>query len=233
MEALSNRRNILIALACVGGLGAAEILTPRRRLSLLGKRKLEDVLPRDLPGWISHDASDLVAPRQEGSLASRIYGQTVGRVYRHEATGFETMMLAAYGETQSRDLQLHRPESCYPAVGFAIKASAEVQTPLGGAAQLPTRRLVAEAPGRRESIVYWSRLGEYLPRGGMEQRVAVLRTAFSGYLADGLLMRVSAVGEPQKAFGQIDGFIADLLKATAPQARPALIGTRLSQAMTA
>lgn len=233
MEALSNRRNLLIAAACVGALGAAEFLTPRQRLSLLGKRKLEEVLPRDLPGWTSHDVSDLVAPREEGSLASRIYGQTVGRTYKHTETGFETMMLAAYGETQSRDLQLHRPESCYPAVGFTITQSQLNKTPLGGSAALPTRRLVAEAPGRRESIVYWSRLGEYTPLGGMEQRVDVLRTAFSGYLADGLLLRVSALGDPAQTFGKIDAFIVALLQATAPQARPALIGTQLSKAMTA
>jgi EpsI family protein len=228
----TSRRNLLIGFGCLGSLGAAEALRPRRHVSLLGGKTLNDVIPQTLPGWTSVDQTDLVKPREEDSLAARLYSQTVGRLYTETESGFRVMMLAAYGQTQSRDLQLHRPESCYPAVGFSISGSQPARIPLAGGKTLPARRLVAQLSTRRESIVYWSRVGEHIPLSGMEQRLDVLRTAFAGELADGLLLRVSALGaEPKLIFPQLEGFIVALLGAARPAVRPALIGHELSSAI--
>jgi EpsI family protein len=227
-----NRRDMLVGALCLGSAGAALALEPRRRLSLLGEAKMADVLPTTVAGWSSQDVSDLVAPKEEGSLASRLYGQTVGRLYRQDGTGAEIMMLAAYGATQSNDLMLHRPESCYPAVGYRIVSSEATRVPLAQAAAIPARRLVAEAPDRREAIVYWARLGEHLPVDGRSQRLDRVKTALRGYVTDGLLMRFSGLEQdPAVAFARIEAFIPAFVRATPPAGRPALVGTQLASAI--
>jgi EpsI family protein len=157
------RRDLLIGSACLAGAGVAYALVPRHHVSLLRGLTVEQTVPRAFGAWVSQDVSDLVAPKVEDSLAARLYGETVGRVYRGGDSGVEIMMLLAHGDTQSDDLQLHRPEICYPAFGFAISQSAVTDVALASRVTLPSRRLVADAPDRREIIIYWSRLGEYLP----------------------------------------------------------------------
>jgi hypothetical protein len=54
----------------------------------------------------------------------------------------------------------------------------------------------------------------------------------AGYIADGVLMRFSAIGnESERSFAKIKEFIPALLAATQPAARPALIGRTLSAAI--
>ena len=226
------RRDLIIAAACLGAAGAAYQLKPRRHVSLLGSFKMADIVPVQVGAWNSRDVSDLVAPRQEGSLMAQLYGEVVERVYQHAQTGAEIMMLLAYGDSETNDLQLHRPETCYPAFGFQLSANKSARLPLAGGGGLPARRLVADAPGRRECIVYWSRLGEFLPIDNDEQRVDRLRTAFSGYIADGVLARFSILSSDTSAgLATVESFFPALVASVAPAHRSALIGTRLANGM--
>lgn len=226
---MTSRRDLILGAACLVGAGAAFGLTPRKRVQLLAGGKLEDAIPRSFADWTSRDVSDLVAPKDEGSLAARLYNQTVGRVYEQTNSGRQLMMLAAYGQTQSNDLMLHRPETCYPSAGFRIVSNEAIKLTLPGGGQLPARKLVAEAPGRRESILYWSRLGEALPVSNREQRVDRVRAAMAGNVGDGLLMRLSGIGpDPGVVLAQLEAFIPLLLSAAPKSARPALLGTQLA-----
>lgn len=228
------RRDLLIGAACAAAGAAAYALKPRRRVSLQGSAKLEQIIPRQFGDWTSRDVSDLVAPQTPDSLAAKLYGETVGRIYQQASTENEVMMLLAHGDTQNNELQLHRPEVCYPAFGFAISDSTPIQLPLPGGITVPARRLIATAPGRQENIVYWSRLGEFLPRDGAEQRIDRLTTAMSGYVYDGLLARFSMLGsDPATAFAVVEKLIAQLVQAVPVQQRVGLIGTRLASAMAA
>jgi EpsI family protein len=229
------RRDLIVGAGCLAGAGVAYALQPRRRVSLLERGKtVEEIVPRAFGPWKSQDVSDLVAPKIEDSLASRLYGETVGRVYRNGGTGEEIMMLLAHGDTQSEDLQLHRPEICYPAFGFAISQSAVTDVDLGPNISLPSRRLVADAPDRRENIIYWSRLGEYLPLDRRQQQVDRLKTAMRGNIADGLLARFSMLAsDSMAAIGVIEGFIPLLVRATASDQRDVLIGTERAVALAA
>ncbi len=229
-----SRRDVLIASACAVAGGAALALKPRHHVALIGAKTMDVIVPRTVGAWSSRDVGDLVAPKTEGSLMAKLYSQTVQRIYQDASTGAEVMMLLAYGDTQSNDLQLHRPEVCYPAFGFAMSDSRPVQLPLAGAATLPSRQLVANAPGRRECIVYWSRLGEFLPINGNEQRADRLRTAMRGVVADGLLARFSMLGsDPVEVFGTLEAFIPSLLRTVAADQRAVLIGTERAMAMAA
>jgi len=220
------RRDFFIAGACVLGAGVAYELVPRRHVSLLGPTSVASIVPRQITGWTSRDVTDLVAPKIENSLASRLYGETVGRTYHSLTTGAEVMMLLAHGDTQSNDLQLHRPEICYPSFGFAISDNHPIDIALSSSVSVPSRSLVARAADRQETILYWSRLGEYLPIDRKQQQFDRLRTAMAGIVADGILARFSVAGmEPNAATAVMLTFIKALLLSVAPQHRSALIGT--------
>jgi EpsI family protein len=175
--------------------------------------------------------SDLIAPRED-SLAARLYGQTVGRVYSSSAGGPDVMMLLAYGDTQNDNLQLHRPEICYPFFGYAIVQSHPVDIGLGQGVTLPGRSLIAQAPDRRESILYWSRLGQYMPLTHNQQQADRLATAFRGEIADGVLARFSvADADPSDAATQMEKLIPALIQAVPANGRDVLIGSERAAAL--
>jgi len=228
------RRDLILGASCLLAAGAAYQLTPRRHLSLLGPRKMEAVIPTAFGAWTSQGDADLVKPVAEGSLAAKLYSQSISRVYSHASGREDVMVLIAYGDNQSDLLQLHRPEACYPAVGFNLVLNTPTTVPLGHGAMLPGRRVTAERSERRENIVYWTRLGEYLPTDGTAQGKARLETAMQGYIADGVLIRCSKLGpDDATAFQQLNGFIAEMVNAVASANRPALVGTALSRALVA
>ncbi len=229
---MTSRRDLILGGACLAGAGVAQGLIPRRHITLLNHDTVAAIVPRTLPGWTSRDVTDLVAPKIEGSLASRLYGETVGRVYQQTTSGSEVMMLLAHGDTQSDDLQLHRPEICYPAFGFAIFENHAVNIPLRASVGIPSRALLAKAPERQETIIYWSRLGEFLPTSRKEQQLDRLRTAMNGVVADGLLARFSVAGaDPAEASRLMLQFIPQLVLAVVSNKRAALIGGARAEAL--
>ena len=228
------RRDLLIGGACVAAAGAAYALTPRKRLVLLKGGTMADAIPIAFGDWSAENSDGLVQPKSEGDLAAALYSEMVGRIYHQASTGTAVMMLVAYGDTQSDMLQLHRPEACYPAVGFNLVSSIPGKLKLQGGAEVPVRRVVAAAQGRQENIVYWARMGEYLPASSREQRQVRLQTAMDGYVPDGGLIRFSIVGDDtEAAFKILDEFIPELLAAVPEKKLPALLGTRLAKTMVA
>ncbi|HEY0648187.1 exosortase C-terminal domain/associated protein EpsI [Phenylobacterium sp.] len=222
------RRDLVLAGLGVVALGTAEVLRPRKRLVLLKNGTIAEAIPPQFGNWISNNA-DLVSPEQAGRLAKTLYSETVGRAYDNTADGSTVLILAAYGDTQSDLLQLHRPESCYPAVGYSLALSQPTTVDIGGGQKLPGRRVIAKIEERVENIIYWTRLGERLPQGGGEQRDARLANAMDGFVADGILVRCSVVGESEQAFATLERFIPEMLRSVRTDLRPALIGTRLAQ----
>jgi EpsI family protein len=226
-----NRRDLIIGAGCLAAAASAEAMRPRQRMSLLGKAKLEDVVPKEFGPWRFRDAEGLVTPTSENSLAAKLYSQSVGRFYVGPEDTI-VMMLIAYGDTQSDTLQLHRPEVCYPAFGFAVTENVPASYDMGGGARVPGRNLTATSPGRDERISYWTRIGEYLPVSNGEQREMKLRTAFQGIIPDGVLVRISnVIGDRDDAFAFNDLFARDLIRALPPAIRPALVTTGVAERM--
>ena len=221
------RRDFLIGAACCLGSGAAYAFKPRRQTTLMGGgKKLNDILPRTLADWTSRDVSDLVAPETPDSLAARLYGETVGRIYRQESTGDQVIMLIAHGDVENNELQLHRPEVCYPAFGFAITESTPLTLHLPDAVTVPCRSLVAKSSDRQETILYWTRLGETFPTTVAEQRMERLRSAMHGYTPDGVLARFSVIGSDKaNSLSIMERFIPKLVMQVPADQRRALIGT--------
>jgi EpsI family protein len=228
-----NRRDLLTGGAMLMAAGTAAALTPRKRLALLGDRQLDDIVPDQVASWSHVQSEGFVLPKSPGSLADRLYSQTVTRLYT-SPTRLPVMLVMAYGAVQNDLLQLHRPEVCYAAVGFTISASRRVLVPLGGAAELPVRELSAQTDSRQEQICYWTRIGDDLPTDGSSQRMVKLRQQMRGYLADGILVRLSTVGpDDRRVFGELNDFARDLVNAVKPENRDVLIGRPLAAEMKA
>jgi EpsI family protein len=224
-----NRRDILFGGGMLAAAAGAAVLRPRDHLLLLPDgRKLEDVVPKTLGPWKKVDSDSFVLPKTPGSLADRLYNQTLSRFYVAQ-NQMPVMLVIAYGAMQNDLLQLHRPETCYAAVGFTITDSHVANVSLAENAKLPVRQLTAVSESRVEPIVYWTRIGDDLPTDGREQRVVKLRQQMRGYLADGVLVRMSTVVEPSpEVFAELGVFARTMINALHPKDRPALIGRPLA-----
>lgn len=226
------RRDLLMGAACAVGLGGASALRPSRNVTLLGSAKLAEMVPAKFGPWRSQDVGDPLAINGPGTLSAKLYNQLVTRVYSNDATGQQVMMLLAYGGKQTDELQLHRPEVCYPAFGYNILRNEPYDISLPGQVGIPARRLVATQEDRTESIIYWSRMGEYLPRDGGEQRTDRLKVAMQGVIPDGLLARFSTIAaDPSDPWRDLTSFVPQLVEAVAPAARKVLVGSERGQAL--
>jgi len=225
------RREVLFAGGCAAALGGAEWLRPRRLMSLMGAAKLDAIIPNSFGDWAVDEGGNIVVPRTPGSLADTLYGAQLARSYRPRSGGAPVMLMVAHGDSQSDLLQLHRPESCYPAVGFVIGEHGFGPIRVSPQVAIPAVEMNARAPGRSEDVVYWTRLGEYLPTTAGEQRSDRLRTAMSGYVADGMLVRASAIRGETPVYPMLNRFLADLVRAVQSKDRPALIGTTRARAL--
>lgn len=227
---MADRREFVIGALGAGAFGVSEWLRPRRTLRLFSGTTLEQAVPRRFGKWAEHPGGSVIVPTTPNSLADRLYSATLSRVYYPaDESGPPIMLLIAYGGEQSDLLQLHRPESCYPAVGLGITGREMGTVPLGGSAGVPAVYLTASGQERMEDIVYWTRLGEALPRTASEQRSDRLRAAMGGTIGDGMLVRASTV-----RFGDapswlyIAGFLTELVRSVPARSRAGFVGTRLA-----
>jgi EpsI family protein len=226
------RRDLLIGGACLAAAGGSLALTARREVRLLQTSSIADVIPRSFGGWTSEDIGDPLALNAPGSLSAKLYNELIVRSYIHVEKGLGITALFAYGARQTDDLQLHRPEICYPAFGYALVRNEPVSVPLAPNVSIPARRLAAQAEGRHESIIYWSRMGEFLPQSAAEQRRDRVQIAMEGIVPDGLLIRMSMGGDiPQYDWPNIQAFARDLILAAKPEQRKVLIGSQRAEAI--
>jgi EpsI family protein len=224
-----NRRALVAGAFCVGGALLAHQLRPHRYVSLLRQAKLDDLVPKKFGDWTSDDVGDPLALNGPGTLSSKLYNQLVTRLYS-DGRGNRVLMLLAHGERQSDELQLHRPEICYPAFGYELLVNEPEQLPLGRQVALPARRLLARSSNDEERVIYWTRVGEYFPTTAGEQRRARFENTVAGIVPDGVLCRFSAA-ETSGAWAGLRVFLQQLVEATAPPGRRVLVGSARSLAL--
>lgn len=224
-----SRRDVLMGGALLAGAGGALALTPRGRLVLLPKgQRIDDAIAQQLGPWAHMPSSGIILPNTPDTLSAKLYGEVVSRVYS-AADRLPVMLVVAYGAVQNDLLQLHRPEVCYSAHGFEISQQQRTSIDLGRGRALPARALLARNDQRTEPVVYWTRIGDDLPTDGTEQRLAKLRQQLDGYIADGVLVRISTVAPPGDAVrAQLAEFARYLVAGTARNVLPALIGRPLA-----
>lgn len=225
-----SRRDLVVGIPLLAAAGGAFALKPRRQLNLLSERELETEIPNEIGNWHVTPSNAVILPEAaEGTLSAQLYDQTVSRLYTSD-NEIPIMLVVAYGSTQSDQLQLHRPEVCYQAVGFQIGHSRRYDLPLKDGVEVPARTLVAYSNDRIDPILYWTRIGDFLPVSGREQRLMKLRGEMAGYVADGVLVRISTVGAPHEdTFKALSRFARLFLTSVSPEILPALVGRPVAQ----
>lgn len=230
-----DRRDWLLG---AGGLFAATAafgLTPRNNINLMGNARLEDFIPKKIGQWSEDPGANVVMPPSDGSLADELYDQIFSRGYLLEGDDHNRplMLFSSHGERQNDALQLHRPETCYPAIGFVQVARELVDVPVGDGVKLPAVQLTMQYGDRLEDILYWARIGDDLPQTSSQQRTDRLREALRGNVMDGLLMRLSIARTKASppAYQELVSFAGQMLHAVSPKQRPALIGRRYASGL--
>jgi len=228
-----DRRDLLLGGAMLTAAAGATALTPHRHVQFLGSRKLEDIIPRHIGNWAERPSEAFILPHDPGSLSAQLYNDTVARLYV-SPNSIPVMVVVAYGNLQNDQLQLHRPEVCYAAVGFQISASTPAELTLARNVRLPVRELVATSDSRVEPICYWTRIGDAMPTTGSQQRWVKLQQQIAGIIPDGVLVRMSTVAEPsQEVFSELRRFGTAMVASIAAVNRPVLIGPTLTAEMRA
>jgi EpsI family protein len=151
-----------------------------------------------------------------------LYSQLVTRVYS-DGSGPPIMLLVAQSATQTGILQIHRPEICYTAGGYQLSAIEPhvVGLPWGA---LPTLSMSATSDSRTEQLVYWTRIGDRLPKSWREQRMVVAMDNLRRIIPDAIMVRVSTFGNDKtRALASMDQFIVSLMNSVSPQVRRVFI----------
>lgn len=216
------RREFGLGAAFLAAAGISAAARPRKNVDLLGKAKLQDVIPEKIGEWRFLSNSGLVVP-PEDQLSRALYSQLLTRVYA-SPSGATMMLLIAQSARETGILQIHRPEICYAAGGYQLSGIHPHQLRVSGGA-LPTMALAATADARTEQIVYWTRIGRHLPLSWVQQREAVAVDNLHGIIPDAVLARVSTIENDQPtALAAIDHFVTEMFAAVAPPIRQFLMG---------
>lgn len=218
-----SRRHIIMGASLLAVSGLALARTPKRRYPDLSEKFYEGLFPSSFGDWRTLPVSELVLP-PESEQANKLYQHILTRTYVNPQ-GVGIMFLAAYNSEQLNNVQLHRPEVCYYASGFSIDASSPYDIPLQGDDYIPARSVTATMGSRIENILYWTRIGDSFPQSWAAQRIAMTKANLEGYLADGLLLRLSVINpDRDKALMQMSGFIRDMIAHTGKQSRQVIVG---------
>ncbi|QHE75930.1 exosortase-associated protein EpsI, B-type [Hydrogenophaga sp. PBL-H3] len=167
-------------------------------------------------------AVQIVDPEQQATI-DEIYTQTLTRNYIH-ADGYRVMLSIAYGKNQSDNLQLHKPEVCYPAQGFKLEKLERV--PLNLLDQsISATRMQTHLGQRFEPVTYWTVVGDHITTGGIDKKLTEMRYGLRGRVPDGMLVRVSSIDrDPARAHRIQSEFAAAMVAAIAAEHRPRFAG---------
>lgn len=216
------RRDLVIGGALLGAAGVGALARPPARPPAIDQGWFEAAIPSAIGAYRAATLAGLVLPPRD-ELSQQLYDGYVARAY--VAPGMAPVfLLVAVGSVQDYALQLHRPESCYPASGFSIVPRGTTPLRLGARA-VPGTVLEARRPGRADLVLYWTRMGEAFPTGLWPARALILRAALERRTISGALVRLSTtLGDPAADAERLARFAAALVTAMAPPARALLLG---------
>jgi len=219
---------ILVGLLMVAGACLALLLKPTRTLTVTGQAiDLATLVPMQFGTWrVDQSVVPVALPTELQATQDAAYDQALVRTYVSN-NNERVMLTVAYGGSQSRQLQVHRPEVCYAALGFQILSQNKVALKvLSDATMIPAMQLVAAKGWRNEPITYWIRIGDKVVRGNVELGLARISFGLRGYVADGLLFRASSITDDNRqGFALQQRFVGDLVGAMNPEQRKVIVGS--------
>ena len=189
------------------------------------KTPLSDLVPKSFAGWTEDRSMPVVlpAPDVQANL-NKVYNQVLARTYVN-AQGYRIMLSLAYGGDQSDGMQVHRPEVCYPAQGFAVvRVWSDTLTIADRAIQVT--RALTRLGARNEPLTYWIVNGdEVIGSRSFDGRIVQLKYTLRGMIPDGMLVRISSIDvDPDRAFEMQDRFSRDMVAALDPNFKVRLVG---------
>lgn len=216
-----SRRNLLIGGILLSASGIAFARQPEIAAPKIETKLFRSLVPARFGPWEASEVSDVILPPPD-ALRDRIYDNLVTRTY--SAPGRDpVMMLIAYNNQQDGMLQVHRPEVCYPVGGFRLSETRPV-TFASTSGPIPANFFTAVGPDRTEQVAYFTRLGTAYPRSWAQQRLAVMRANLEGDIPDGMMLRVSLLGDnPATALRELSDFASAFIAASPPRLRKLLV----------
>ncbi len=223
---LSTQSIILLALMLLSAVVAVATRPTVFIADTRPKIDLVKIVPEQFDGWKeSKQSYGLVVNPQEKEKLESLYTQLLSRTYVN-TNGQRVMLSIAYGRDQRSYMAVHYPEVCYPAQGFSVTSNKADEFPFEGRSIAVRRLETALNKQRFEPVTYWTTIGEYRSLGGVLKRLIELEYGLKGKIPDGLLFRVSSIGQDSAAqFVIQQEFITALLTAIAPDQRVLLTGT--------
>lgn len=172
---------------------AYQMRSPTFAAQPIDDETFSNAIPEQIGGWKSRKSADLVLPAED-EAQDALYQNLETRIY--EGAGLpDIMFLLGFSSVQQNNIQVHRPEVCYPASGFPIVSAKSIEVTYKQTL-ISAREVVAKRGELSERIIYWVRVGEDFPTGWLDQRLSMARSNLLGKVPDGLLLRVSAIEAP-------------------------------------
>lgn len=202
-------------------------LRPTQKMSEQKQQfNLEAMIPQQFGDWKEDQASNslLVDPTVTESV-SKTYLQSLSRSFIN-SKGQRIMLAIAYGGDQNDMMQVHKPEICYTAQGFQIEKSHDSQfsTDFGS---FTVRKMLAVKGARLEPVTYWVTIGNKVAVNPLQWRLERIRYGLTGVVPDGLLFRVSTIGDNiDDEYSIQQQFVTELMNKIAPDARSRLLGIK-------
>ena len=218
---LPDRRAVVLGGIMAAAAAVPWMMRPTAR-KLLGTHTLDSIIPRAVGDWRAAPAQSLILPSDV--IGAELYDATVSRSYIHDGDA-PIMLVVAYGGASNRRLTIHVPEYCYSSQGFTINSIGDTPIALGGGAAIAGRTMIATRGDRRETVLYWRRIGDDLIDSRTDEAALYLREAWHRVAADGILVRLSTLDGPsEQALAALQRFAAALVDAASPLARQVLLG---------
>jgi len=184
---------------------------------------LESTVPSAFGEWRKLDEPTQIVDPGLRDVLNKIYKEVLSRTYVN-AAGDRVMLSMARSGNQIGIQQAHIPDVCYPAQGFEITSSEDIElaTAYG---PIPSRRLTTTKGPRREPLTYWLTMGDQVVKTQWDKRRVQIRAVLTGESPSGLLFRVSTIDrDPAHAFAIQQKFVADMMGSVSAEARRKLSG---------
>jgi EpsI family protein len=185
-----DRRSAILGAAFVTCAGLTAFRQPLEGVSSISTKAFAASIPAKVGGWTAEKSSEVVLAAPD-ETSDKLYQNLETRIYTGDALP-AIMFLCAYSNVQKNDVQVHRPEVCYPASGYPITKNVAEKITVGKQ-DINARFLIADRGGPQEMILYWTRVGASFPIDWQSQRIEMAKANLSGTVPDGVLLRVSTI----------------------------------------
>lgn len=227
MDKSLDRRAVLVGLSGVATGVAGFALSPANSVARKAAPSLEQGIPQKIGPWHNIGASSVVVARPDEEVQQPDldgYDQLVARTYARDGSA-SVMMVLAYGSAQGGNLQLHRPETCYPGQGFQLSNFQSAKFRTSDGTEVFVKGFTASRDQRVERVRYWTRIGNDFPLNTFSEYEAILKAVFKGDVSDGLLARFSIIGDERLADPILDQFIRQLVETISTPMQKLLLGS--------